>query len=60
MSKKMSVTDRGNLLIERDSGNEILILMQGKNLKENWQNLKALCNKVLNDIESEEFDRSLG
>jgi hypothetical protein len=50
MAKKMSLTDQGNLLIERDSGNEILILMQGKNKKENWKCLSAICEQALDKI----------
>ena len=60
MSKKMSVTDKLNLLIERDSGNEVLILMQGKHVKENWKMLKAMCDRALQEITNKEFDDSIG
>jgi hypothetical protein len=53
MAKKMSLTDHGNLLIERDAGNEILILMQGKDKKTNWRNLKTICDEALQEITNE-------
>jgi hypothetical protein len=58
MSKKMElivqrpdpVTGKGvrvDLMIERDAGNPIRILMGGKNARENWKKLEGLCVKAL-------------
>lgn len=45
---------RCDLSIERDSGNQILILMGGgskKRIRENWEKLRHVCNQALAQIE---------
>ena len=54
--KKMVVDSRegiANLLIERDAGNEILILMGAtkEDVLENWKRMKELCDYVINQLE---------
>jgi hypothetical protein len=44
-----------NLLIERDSGNPILILMGKKEYAlPSWQKLRGLCNKAIWELQGEE------
>jgi hypothetical protein len=58
MAKKMElvvdkvdpITGKGlriDLLIERDAGNPVCILMGGKHAHENWSKLRALSEKAL-------------
>lgn len=56
-SKKMELRENLNktgfdLLIERDAGNTILILMGGKeeSQKENWENLKRIAEHALFEL----------
>lgn len=50
MAKKMQAVKRRptgyDLMIERDSGNEVRILM-GLTQRLNWQRLRDICNEVL-------------
>ena len=56
--KKMSIRPRTDhkdkmvydLLIERDCGNEVGILMGGKDQKKDWKRLKTLCEQVLSQL----------
>lgn len=54
MAKKMSLTGPQNLLIERDSGNPIMILMDGTDKEKNWKKLRKLCDKALQEITNNE------
>lgn len=50
--KKMTVVVFPNrqgpdLSIEKDAGNDVLILMAGKDCKKNWENLRAICDEAL-------------
>jgi len=58
MMAKMQLSSDGarvDLLIERDAGNPIMILMGGKDkatIRQNWQALQALTNEALEEIEN--------
>ena len=60
MSKKMELItvndDKIDLFIERDAGNNIRILMGGKrkDCLKNWENLKSLCDQVINQLKDAE------
>ena len=61
MAKKMSLVDsatRCDLVIERDAGNPVLILMPRSSkqaLRTAWQDLKKLCDIALSNIEDLEL-----
>jgi hypothetical protein len=49
--KLASYNDRIDLSIERDSGNEVLILMgKPEYALVNWQNLQSLCNQAIKEL----------
>lgn len=57
MAKKMHLANDGtrvDLVIERDAGNPVGILMGGRDkatIRQNWQALKELCEGALVEIE---------
>ena len=57
MAKKMHIANDGSrvdLIIERDAGNPVGILMGGRDratIRQNWNALKSLCDEALEQIE---------
>ncbi len=58
--KPMRLVQEGrrlDLLIERDAGNGILILMGGKSQFDDWLNLRNLCDSALDLIRAGALDK---